>query len=181
MKDSKNKLLKKAFELFALRGMDGVSTRELVRKAGVNIHAISYYFGGKEGLYEAVVDYVIDFMKEEGKTVFHFKFIAIFQLGHIILIRNIPISFQPVIMFHFCHLVYPPPHQFIHLLGDREIIELIVKYTDYICVFTKQSILVFYASFHQLGQGMDYIIRIDERCFILHISKVPFLGIAQSA
>ena len=73
MKDSKNKLLKKAFELFALRGMDGVSTRELVRKAGVNIHAISYYFGGKEGLYEAVVDYVIDFMKEEGKTVFHFK------------------------------------------------------------------------------------------------------------
>ena len=73
MKDSKNKLLRTAFELFALRGLDGVSTREIVRKAGVNIHAISYYFGGKEGLYEAVVDYVIDFMNEEGKTVFHFK------------------------------------------------------------------------------------------------------------
>lgn len=73
MKDSKNKLLKKAFELFALRGMDGVSTREIVRKAGVNIHAISYYFGGKEGLYEAVVDYLIDFMREESKSVLHLK------------------------------------------------------------------------------------------------------------
>lgn len=73
MKDSKNRLLKAAFELFALRGIDGVSTREIVRKAGVNIHAISYYFGGKEGLYEAVVDYVINFMKAESKSVLHFK------------------------------------------------------------------------------------------------------------
>ena len=71
MKDSKNKLLKTAFELFALRGMDGVSTREIVRRAGVNIHAISYYFGGKEGLYKAVIDYLFDFMKEESGSFIH--------------------------------------------------------------------------------------------------------------
>lgn len=71
MKDSKNKLLKTAFELFALRGIDGVSTREIVREAGVNIHAISYYFGGKEGLYKAVIDYLFDFMKEEIGSFIH--------------------------------------------------------------------------------------------------------------
>ena len=73
MKDSKNKLLKTAFELFALRGMDGVSTREIVRRAGVNIHAISYYFGGKEGLYKAVIDYLFDFMKEESGSFIHLE------------------------------------------------------------------------------------------------------------
>jgi len=73
MKDSKNKLLHTAFELFALRGLDGVSTREIVKKAGCNIHAISYYFGGKEGLYKAVLDYVAECGKEESRAYLHFE------------------------------------------------------------------------------------------------------------
>ena len=73
MKDSKTRLLQTAFELFALKGLDGVSTREIVKKAGVNIHAISYYFGGKDGLYEAVVDYLINTMREESKDFLHFN------------------------------------------------------------------------------------------------------------
>lgn len=73
MTGSKKKLLQTAFELFALRGLDGVSTREISQKAGCNIQAISYYFGGKDGLYEAVLSYVADFMKEESKAYLNFE------------------------------------------------------------------------------------------------------------
>lgn len=41
--------------LFAERGLYGVSIRELARAAGASISMVSYYFGGKEGLYAAVL------------------------------------------------------------------------------------------------------------------------------
>jgi len=53
--DAKEKLLAAATELFAEKGFAGVSIRQLAVAAGVNSALISYYFGGKEGLYEAVV------------------------------------------------------------------------------------------------------------------------------
>lgn len=55
MKNTKAKLLKTAARLFASRGTEGVSTRELAGQAGVNLCAISYYFGSKQKLYEAVM------------------------------------------------------------------------------------------------------------------------------
>lgn len=45
-----------ATPLFAQKGFSAVSTRELAEAAGVNIAAISYYFRGKEGLYQAVLE-----------------------------------------------------------------------------------------------------------------------------
>ena len=60
MKNTKAKLLKTAARLFASRGTEGVSTRELAGQAGVNLCAISYYFGSKQKLYEAVIDEVIE-------------------------------------------------------------------------------------------------------------------------
>lgn len=44
-----------ATRLFAERGLNGVSIRELSKAAGVSISMISYYFGGKEGLYSSVL------------------------------------------------------------------------------------------------------------------------------
>lgn len=41
--------------LFARKGLNGVSTRELAKASSCNIGMISYYFGGKTGLYEAVL------------------------------------------------------------------------------------------------------------------------------
>lgn len=55
-KDTKSKLLEAAEELFARKGLTGVSIRELAQAAGANSALISYHFGGKEGLYEAVLE-----------------------------------------------------------------------------------------------------------------------------
>jgi len=49
--NNRKKLLRAASELFAEKGFDAVSTRDLCSRAEVNVAAISYYFGGKEGLY----------------------------------------------------------------------------------------------------------------------------------
>lgn len=53
--DLKTKLISTATGLFAERGLHGVSIRELSKAAGVSISMISYYFGGKEGLYSSVL------------------------------------------------------------------------------------------------------------------------------
>jgi TetR/AcrR family transcriptional regulator len=53
--DCRNKLMLTATRLFAEHGLNGVSIRELSRSAGASISMISYYFGGKEGLYSSVL------------------------------------------------------------------------------------------------------------------------------
>lgn len=52
----RNRLISTATRLFAERGLNGVSIRELSKAAGVSISMISYYFGGKEGLYSSVLE-----------------------------------------------------------------------------------------------------------------------------
>lgn len=55
-KDTETKLIETAIGLFAKKGFTGVSIRELAREANVNSALISYHFGGKEGLYKAVME-----------------------------------------------------------------------------------------------------------------------------
>lgn len=47
------RLLNEAVRLFAEQGFARTSTRTIAQAAGVNISAISYYFGDKEGLYRS--------------------------------------------------------------------------------------------------------------------------------
>jgi TetR/AcrR family transcriptional regulator len=54
-KNYRSTLIETATRLFAERGLHGVSIRELASAAGVSISMISYYFGGKEGLYSSVL------------------------------------------------------------------------------------------------------------------------------
>ncbi|WP_147820783.1 TetR/AcrR family transcriptional regulator [Salidesulfovibrio onnuriiensis] len=46
--------------LFALNGFNGVSMRTLAAEAGVNLATVGYHFGGKAGLYEAILQNLID-------------------------------------------------------------------------------------------------------------------------
>ena len=51
IEDSKQKLLDVATKLFAHKSFAEVSTREICKEANVNLCMISYYFGGKQELY----------------------------------------------------------------------------------------------------------------------------------
>jgi AcrR family transcriptional regulator len=61
---SRTRLLKVATKLFAEKGLEGVSTRDIAKEAELNISLISYYFGGKEGLYLTVIQEFAEQMKE---------------------------------------------------------------------------------------------------------------------
>lgn len=54
--DTRERLLDSAEELFAERGIAETSLRALTRHAGVNLAAVHYHFGSKEGLLDAVVE-----------------------------------------------------------------------------------------------------------------------------
>src|ERR1700744_6295156 len=49
-------IINTAEKLFAVTGFDGTSVRDIAQEAGVNVAMISYYFGSKEKLMEAVVE-----------------------------------------------------------------------------------------------------------------------------
>lgn len=51
---SRERLLRVGLALFAQKGFEKTSTREIAEAAHTNIAAISYYFGDKAGLYRAV-------------------------------------------------------------------------------------------------------------------------------
>lgn len=53
-------LIQAGLTLFGEYGFQGTSTRMLAQKAGANISAIPYYFEGKAGLYQAVVEYIAE-------------------------------------------------------------------------------------------------------------------------
>jgi len=63
--DTRHRLLQSALKAFGQRDYDAVSTREIVEAAGANISAISYHFGGKQGLYLATAEFLADSMHNE--------------------------------------------------------------------------------------------------------------------
>lgn len=62
LENTRDRLIKIAMEMFAESGYDKTSIRELAKRADANIAAINYHFGGKEGLYHAVLEYIAEYM-----------------------------------------------------------------------------------------------------------------------
>lgn len=54
--DKQIAIINTAEKLFSLTGFDGTSVRDIANEAGVNVAMISYYFGSKEKLMEAVFE-----------------------------------------------------------------------------------------------------------------------------
>tara|TARA_B110000914_G_C15413444_1_gene422999 strand:- start:342 stop:1019 length:678 start_codon:yes stop_codon:yes gene_type:complete len=53
--DTREQILEAAWNLFAERGFEDVSVRDVTNSAGVNLASVSYHFGGKEGLIQETV------------------------------------------------------------------------------------------------------------------------------
>ncbi len=56
---TRERILDAALDLFGERGLTGTTVRDIASRANVNVAAISYHFGGKEELYQAVAAMVI--------------------------------------------------------------------------------------------------------------------------
>ncbi|GAA3400342.1 TetR family transcriptional regulator [Paenibacillus hodogayensis] len=54
--DARLRILVTAKKLFAKQGYDGTSVREISKQAGTNLAMISYYFGGKDQIFEALFE-----------------------------------------------------------------------------------------------------------------------------
>lgn len=65
---TKERILASATKLFAQKGFDGIGIREICKDAGANICMISYFWGGKEGLYQGILDDLVQRQTEYVKT-----------------------------------------------------------------------------------------------------------------
>ena len=70
-KDSKSELLYSAFCEFAKNGFFGATTRDIAKRAGINISSILYYFGGKKGIYTAALENIVETVKAMCSDVLH--------------------------------------------------------------------------------------------------------------
>ena len=65
---TKDRILAAAETLFAQRGFDGASLRQLTAAAGVNLAAVNYHFGSKERLVEEVFRRRLDTLNQNRLT-----------------------------------------------------------------------------------------------------------------
>jgi AcrR family transcriptional regulator len=62
-RETHERLLNAATDLFAARGFAKVTVRDICRTARANVAAVNYHFGGKAGLYDAVLRMAIRIMQ----------------------------------------------------------------------------------------------------------------------
>lgn len=62
---TKRRLIEVGIQLFGVHGFEATSTRALATAANANLNSILYHFGGKEGLYRAVLEHVVDIKLRE--------------------------------------------------------------------------------------------------------------------
>ncbi len=53
---TKDALLKAAKEVFAAKGFDGATVKDIAESAGVNVSLVSYHFDGKENLFRTCIE-----------------------------------------------------------------------------------------------------------------------------
>ena len=86
MSDQKKQhIIQTAITLFAEKGYEGTTIRDLAKRAKVNVAMVNYYFGSKEKLFEALVESRAGYMRnlldelKVNKTLSHFE-----KIEHII-------------------------------------------------------------------------------------------------
>lgn len=70
--NSKQRILNAATKLFATQGFDGTSIRQICKEADANICMISYFWGGKQELYNGIIEDLIEKQTDYAKTFIDF-------------------------------------------------------------------------------------------------------------
>ncbi len=99
-------LIVAAGELFTEHGIDAVTVRQIAKRAGENFGIIRYHFGGKDGLVEAVMDFVGEPWRNDPLGHFleeHHELLSTFEGQETVIRRMIEI---------FWSLLYSPDRPF---------------------------------------------------------------------
>lgn len=73
LNDKQLQIMDRALEVFAEKGFDSASVRDIAQRAEVNVAMISYYFGSKEKLLEAIFMNHTGSMKQKIESIIHSK------------------------------------------------------------------------------------------------------------
>lgn len=71
--NSKQRIINAATKLFAQQGFEGTSIRQICKEANANICMISYFWGGKQELYNGIIEDLIAKQTEYAKSFLNFK------------------------------------------------------------------------------------------------------------
>lgn len=108
-KETRERLLRAAERLFAERGFNDVTVREICAAAQANVAAVNYHFGDKLGLYRQVLHVAIDAIRESTE--------AARQAG-----EGLPPDEQlRRYISLFLHRLLAPGQQTVHKLINREV------------------------------------------------------------
>ncbi|MEO0636278.1 MAG: CerR family C-terminal domain-containing protein [Pseudomonadota bacterium] len=66
---TKYAILEAAIKLFGAKGFEATTVRDLITEADVNLAAVNYHFGGKDGLRMAVIDHLATQFRQKGPGV----------------------------------------------------------------------------------------------------------------
>ncbi len=117
--DTKEHIMNVSLDLFAKNGYEGVSIRDIVREANVNLGAITYHFGGKEELYREMVLSAIKTVRGKIEKIETMEYTSIEKLEKFIRI------FMGFILEH-------PKHARLFLMemgsGDQRFLEIMEPY-----------------------------------------------------
>ncbi|NMH27977.1 TetR/AcrR family transcriptional regulator [Flavobacterium silvaticum] len=69
LNEKQTQILAVAEKLFADKGFDGTSIRDIAKEAGINIAMVSYYFGSKEKMLEALIMSRVSDMRVQLETL----------------------------------------------------------------------------------------------------------------
>ena len=84
MNEKQHEILNAAERLFEEKGFDGTSVRDIAKEADVNIAMISYYFGSKDKLLEALFDIRLENFKIDEQLIFKEHFTALESLENLV-------------------------------------------------------------------------------------------------
>ena len=97
--DVKERLLMAGLKIFAEKGYNGSTFRDICEAAGSNIASINYYFSDKTGFYFAVRDYALDKMRDRMKQCWDMIDIAPWKALRIHIELLLDMSYDDV-LFH---------------------------------------------------------------------------------
>lgn len=167
---TKEKLINEGIKQFAIHGINGVRTRQLAESAGVNQSAIPYHFGGKLGVYCAVIQKIATDLSVESN-------VQAFDVQFKLAMRQTPIEQTQVnqlislLITGLGNALLLPKHEYYSVLILREQLEPTENYD----VIYRDFIEPFHTRLSGLVQAVN---RIDKQIAIIraHVLIGQVLG-----